>query len=112
MSSRDIALKIALLHLTKGNIHEEMQQAVTNPDFLTRQPRDQFRFREDMARRLREIVQAIRAWEEIGDKRAENLFSPSLVDMLMITHDHQPASPAVARTENEKEENGEDGAGV
>ncbi len=93
MSNRDIALKIGLLHLTKGNIHEDMHQAATNRDILSREPHEQFKFRNENARRLSEVEEAIRAWEEIQTTRAENIPNPGLVDMLMISQDYYEKEP-------------------
>ncbi|KAI0424452.1 hypothetical protein F5Y09DRAFT_141926 [Xylaria sp. FL1042] len=88
MSNRDIALKIGLLHLKKGNIHEDMHQAATNRDILSREPHEQFKFRDENARRLSEVEEAIRAWGEVQATRAENIANPGLVDMLMISQDY------------------------
>ncbi|KAI1423535.1 hypothetical protein F5Y12DRAFT_523276 [Xylaria sp. FL1777] len=88
MSNRDISLKIGLLHLKKGNIHENMHQAATSRDILSREPHEQFKFRNENARRLSEVEEAIRAWEEVQATRAENIANPGLVDMLMISQDY------------------------
>ncbi|KAI1160872.1 hypothetical protein F5B18DRAFT_675247 [Nemania serpens] len=88
MSNREIALKIGLLHIKKGNIHEDMHQAATNRDILSREPHEQFKFRNDNARHLAEVEEAIRAWEEVQAARAENIPNPGLVDMLMISQDY------------------------
>ncbi|KAI1277559.1 hypothetical protein F5Y07DRAFT_78939 [Xylaria sp. FL0933] len=88
MSNRDIALKIGLLHLKKGNIHEDMHRAATSRDVLSREPHEQFKFRNENARRLSEVEEAIRAWEEVQATRAENIANPGLVDMLMISQDY------------------------
>ncbi|KAI0873350.1 hypothetical protein GGS24DRAFT_401106 [Hypoxylon argillaceum] len=88
MSNRDIALKIGLLHIKKGSIHEDMHQAATNRDILSREPHEQFKFRNDNARQLSEVEGAIRAWEEVQATRAENIPNPGLVDMLMISQDY------------------------
>ncbi|GAP88815.1 hypothetical protein SAMD00023353_1600230 [Rosellinia necatrix] len=88
MSNREIALKISLLHLKKGNIHEDMHQAATNRDILSREPHEQFKFRSENARNLSEVEEAIRAWEGVQAARAENTPNPGLVDMLMISQDY------------------------
>ncbi|RWA10646.1 hypothetical protein EKO27_g4455 [Xylaria grammica] len=88
MSNRDIARKIGLLHLEKGNVHEDMHQAATNRDILSREPHEQFKFRSENSRRLSDVEEAIRAWEEVQATRAENYFNPGLVDMLMISQDY------------------------
>ncbi|KAI0541785.1 hypothetical protein GGR58DRAFT_386868 [Xylaria digitata] len=88
MSNRDIALKIGLLHLKKGSVFENMHQAATNRDIISREPHEQFKFRNENARRLGEVEEAIRAWEGVQATRAENIFNPGLVDMLMISHDY------------------------
>lgn len=61
ISNKDIALKIGLLHLKKGNIHEDMHQAATNRDILSREPHEQFKFRHENSRQLNEVEEAIRA---------------------------------------------------
>ncbi|TGJ88455.1 hypothetical protein E0Z10_g287 [Xylaria hypoxylon] len=88
MSNRDIALKIGLLHLKKGNVHDDMHQAATSRDILSREPHEQFKLRNENARQLGEVEEAIRAWEEVQVTRAENMFHPGLVDMLMISQDY------------------------
>ncbi|KAI0456215.1 hypothetical protein F5B21DRAFT_522956 [Xylaria acuta] len=88
ISNRDIALKIGLLHLQKGTIHEDMHQAATNRDILSREPHEQFKFRNENARQLNEVEEAIRAWEEVQGARAQNTPNPGLVDMLMISQDY------------------------
>ncbi|KAF2971307.1 hypothetical protein GQX73_g2228 [Xylaria multiplex] len=88
MSNRDIALKIGLLHLKKGNVFENMHQAATNRDILSHEPHEQFKFRNENARRLNEVEEAIHAWEEVQATRTENILNPGLVDMLMISHDY------------------------
>ncbi|KAI1120512.1 hypothetical protein F5Y10DRAFT_124597 [Nemania abortiva] len=88
MSNRDIALKIGLLNIKKGNIHENMHQAATDRDILSREPHEQFRFRNDNARQLGEVERAIRAWEEVQATRAKNIPNLGLVDMLMISQDY------------------------
>ncbi|KAI1755327.1 hypothetical protein F4782DRAFT_488167 [Xylaria castorea] len=88
ISNRDIALKIGLLNLKKGNVHEDMHQAATNRDILSREPHEQFKFRNENARQLNEVEEAIRAWEEVQTARAQNIPNPGLVDMLMISQDY------------------------
>ncbi|KAI0103877.1 hypothetical protein GGR51DRAFT_245499 [Nemania sp. FL0031] len=88
MSNREIALKIGLLNIKKGNIHEDMHQAATNRDILSREPHEQFKFRNDNARQLGEVEGAIRAWEEVQTTRAKNIPNLGLVDMLMISQDY------------------------
>ncbi|KAI0476645.1 hypothetical protein F4859DRAFT_56184 [Xylaria cf. heliscus] len=88
ISNKDIALKIGLLHLKKGNIHEDMHQAATNRDILSREPHEQFKFRHENSRQLNEVEEAIRAWEEVQATRAQNIPNPGLVDMLMIGQDY------------------------
>ncbi|KAI0976351.1 hypothetical protein F4678DRAFT_221921 [Xylaria arbuscula] len=88
ISNGDIALKIGLLHLKKGSIHEDMQQAATSRDILSREPHEQFKFRNDNSRRLSEVEEAISAWEKVQATRAENITNPGLVDMLMISQDY------------------------
>ncbi|KAI0191389.1 hypothetical protein EV127DRAFT_407333 [Xylaria flabelliformis] len=87
ISNKDIALKISLLNLKKGNVHEDMHQAATNRDILSREPHEQFKFRDEIARQLHEVEEAIRAWEEVQAARAQNIPNPGLVDILMISHD-------------------------
>ncbi|KAI0399895.1 hypothetical protein F4802DRAFT_602553 [Xylaria palmicola] len=94
MSNRDIALKIGLLHLKKGSVHEDMHRAATNRDILSREPHEQFKFRSGNARRLGEVEEAIRAWEEVQAARADDIPNPGLVDMLMISQDyHEKEGP-------------------
>ncbi|KAJ2988815.1 hypothetical protein NUW58_g3780 [Xylaria curta] len=88
LSNRDIALKIGLLHLRKGDVHEAMHQAATNRDVLSREPHEQFKFRNETARQLNDVEEAIRAWEGVQAARAEKLPNPGLVDMLMINQDY------------------------
>ncbi|KAI1172955.1 hypothetical protein F4777DRAFT_482239 [Nemania sp. FL0916] len=88
MSNREIALKIGLLHIKKGNIHEAMHQAATNRDILSREPHEQFKFRDENTRQLSEVLEAIRAWEDVQATRAGDLLNPGLVDMLMISQDY------------------------
>ncbi|KAI8948267.1 hypothetical protein F4801DRAFT_467208 [Xylaria longipes] len=88
ISNKDIALKIGLLHLKKGNIHEDMHQAATNRDILSREPHEQFKFRNENAQQLNDVEEAIRAWEEVQAARAQNIPNPGLVDMLMISQDY------------------------
>ncbi|KAI0435885.1 hypothetical protein F4803DRAFT_265536 [Xylaria telfairii] len=88
ISNKEIALKIGLLHLKKGNIHEDMHQAATSRDILSREPHEQFKFRHENSRQLNEVKEAIRAWEEVQATRAQNIPNPGLVDMLMISQDY------------------------
>ncbi|KAI2642493.1 hypothetical protein GGS21DRAFT_174248 [Xylaria nigripes] len=73
MSNREIALKIGLLHIKKGQLHENLHQAATNPEILSHEPREQARFRDENTRQLSEIEAAIRAWEEVQANRAKEL---------------------------------------
>ncbi|KAI1435139.1 hypothetical protein GGR50DRAFT_658704 [Xylaria sp. CBS 124048] len=88
MSNRDISLKLGLLHIKKGNLHENLLQAATNPEILSRDPQEQFKFRNENTRRLREIEMSIRAWEAVQTKRTESIPNPGLVDMLMVSQDY------------------------
>ncbi|KAI0191567.1 hypothetical protein F4808DRAFT_474049 [Astrocystis sublimbata] len=88
LSNRDVAMKIGLLNLQKGNIHEDMHQAATNRDILSREPAEQFRFRGQNDRSLARVEQAIRAWEEVQTARIRGVPNPGLVDMLMISQDY------------------------
>ncbi|KAI1742108.1 hypothetical protein F4680DRAFT_40061 [Xylaria scruposa] len=88
ISNKVIARKIGLLNLKKGNVHEDMHQAATNRDILSREPHEQFKFRNENARQLHEVEEAIRAWEEVQAARAQNIPNPGLVDMLMISQDY------------------------
>ncbi|KAI3320370.1 hypothetical protein HD806DRAFT_524735 [Xylariaceae sp. AK1471] len=94
MSNREIALKIGLLNIKKGSIHEALHQAATNREILSCDPQEQLKLRNDNARQLSEVEEAIRAWEAVQANRAENISNPGLVDMLMISqdyyHDEQP----------------------
>ncbi|KAI8626121.1 hypothetical protein F5Y19DRAFT_233263 [Xylariaceae sp. FL1651] len=94
LSNREIALKIGLLNIKKGSIHETLHQAATNRDILSRDPQQQFQLRNETSRQLSEVEEAIRAWESIQMSRAENIPNPGLVDMLMISQDyHEKEEP-------------------
>jgi hypothetical protein len=88
LSNREIALKIGLLNIKKGSIHEMMHQAATNREILSSDPHDQFQLRNENKKLLSEVEEAIRAWEAVQKTRAENITNPGLVDMLMISHDY------------------------
>ncbi|KAI1827405.1 hypothetical protein F4861DRAFT_362885 [Xylaria intraflava] len=82
MSNREIALKIGLLHIKKGNIHENMHQAATNQEILSLDPNEQILFRNENIRELGEIEVAIRAWEGVQATRAASMPKPSLQELM------------------------------
>jgi hypothetical protein len=88
LSNREIALKIGLLNIKKGSIHEVLHQAATNREILSCDPQKQLKLRNENSRQLKEVDEAIRAWETVQANRAENISNPGLVDMLMISQDY------------------------
>ncbi|KAJ8128810.1 hypothetical protein O1611_g4825 [Lasiodiplodia mahajangana] len=111
LSNREIALKIGLLNIKKGNIHEDMHQAATNRDILSREPHEQFKFRNDNARQLSGVEGAIRAWEEVQATRAKNIPSIGLVDMLMISQDYYEKEESIDQ-QSEPNFNGSESPGL
>ncbi|KAI0143513.1 hypothetical protein GGR57DRAFT_347592 [Xylariaceae sp. FL1272] len=88
LSNREIALKIGLLNIKKGSIHDDMQKAATAREVLSRAPQEQSDIRNENARQMNDVNEAIRAWESVQKTRMENIHDPGLVDMLMISQDY------------------------
>ncbi|KAI0393133.1 hypothetical protein F5Y17DRAFT_326837 [Xylariaceae sp. FL0594] len=105
LSSKDIGLKIGLLHIKKGNVHEAMHQAATSREILSLEPHEQLKLREENEDQLRAVEEAIRAWEKVQSDRAKDIPSPSLVDMLMLSQDYcQDQNPRGRRGSRTPEE--------
>jgi len=89
LSNKDIGLKIGLLHIKKGSVHEAVHQAATSREILSLDPHEQLQLREENEQQLRAVDEAIRAWEKVQSDRAKDVPNPSLVDMLMLSQDYR-----------------------
>ncbi|CAJ2506789.1 Uu.00g079750.m01.CDS01 [Anthostomella pinea] len=89
MTNGEIALKIGLLHIKKGSIHDVLQTTVSDQEFLASDTQEQFRVRNKNMAMLNEVKEAIRAWEDVQQARADELTNPGLVEMMMHRHDAQ-----------------------
>ncbi|KAI1267448.1 hypothetical protein F5Y18DRAFT_338143 [Xylariaceae sp. FL1019] len=88
LSNREIALKIGLLNIKKGDIHDNIQKAATTREVLSLGPQEQSEIRNENARQMKAVNEAIRAWESVQQSRLESIHDPGLVDMLMIAQDY------------------------